>query len=547
MEYDVESQSGPFTMDLRETVIHCKGEIFMSKTRAILNRFFQGTSRRKIAVQLRVSRNTVAKTIAAAEAHKVSADELDSMVSDTDLEKRLFGTGEKPPEAVQPDCAHIHKELLKKGVTLKLLWEEYAAECRPSGRLHLMYSQFCKVYRDYVDQHRLTMHIRHKPGDRIMVDWAGATVMLHNPVTDETSKAYIFVATLPFSMYCYAEACRDMKEASWINAHIRMFEFLGGTARILVPDNLKTGIIAHKKHEDPIANRAYQEMADHYRTAILPARVLAPKDKAAVEGSVGQITTHILAKLRNHKFFSLAELNGAIREELEAFNHAPFQKKDGTRASVFREEEAPFLQPLPRIPYRYAAWKQATVQLNYHVTLEYQNYSVPYAYARKRVDVRIADHLVEVYCNGQRIASHKRLTGRRGQYATVPDHMPPNHRLYSEWNGARFRSWARKIGPATFETVDKQLKSYAIEEQAYKGCLALLKLSDQYGKEKLERACSSALRQVPTPRYKFIRSLLYSGKIDDATSASKDTLTENATSHAFVRGAAYYGGEDDDQ
>lgn len=534
-------------MDLWETVIHCKGEIFMSKTRAILKLFFRGASQRKIAVQLRVSRNTVARTIAAAEAHKVSADELDSTVSDMDLEKRLFGSEEEHSKVRQPDCAYIHKELLKKGVTLKLLWTEYAAECRQIGSLHLMYSQYCKVYRDYVDQHRLTMHIRHKPGDRIMVDWAGATVLLHNPVTGEESKAHIFVATLPFSMYCYAEACRDMKETSWINAHIRMFEFFGGTARILVPDNLKTGIIVNKKHEDPVANRAYQEMADHYRVAILPARVRAPKDKAAVEGSVGQITTHILAKLRNRKFFSLEELNKAILEELEAFNHAPFQKKDGTRASVFHGEESPFLQPLPKIPYRYATWKQATVQLNYHVTLEYQNYSVPYAYARKRVDVRIADRLVEVYCNGQRIASHKRLVGRRGQYATVIDHMPPNHRLYSEWNGDRFRSWARKIGPATFETVDKQLMSYAIEEQGYKGCLALLKLADQYGKAELETACSFALRQVPTPRYKFIRSLLCSGKIGDATPSSEEAPADRSASHAFVRGAAYYGGEDDDK
>lgn len=387
----------------------------MSKEREILNLFFCGTSRRKIAQQLKVSRNTVAKVIAAAQDLKLSPDGMGAIENDSELRRRLFPNEESSPSQEPPDCAYIHKELLKKGVNLKLLWDEYVSACLQSGKLHLMYSQYCKIYHDYVDSNRLTMHIQHKPGDRLMVDWAGATMTLHNPVTGEMTKVHVFVATLPFSMYCYAEACLDMKEASWINAHIHMFEFFGGSTRILVPDNLKTGIVSHRKHEDPVANRSYQEMADYYKTVIMPARVLAPKDKAAVEGSVGQITSHILAKLRNRKFFNLAEINEAIRVELEAFNNAPFQKKDGSRASVFHEEECPFMQPLPSFPYEHATWKKATVQLNYHVTLEYQNYSVPYSYARKQVDVRLTSTAVEVYHKGQRIASHVRLFGRRGQ------------------------------------------------------------------------------------------------------------------------------------
>ena len=173
--------------------------------------------------------------------------------------------------------------------------------------VYFMYSQFCKRYRDFVDQHNLTMHIHHKPAERLMVDWAGTTLPLYNPETGAVTKAYLFVATLPFSMYCYAEACRNMKEASWIQAHTHLMDFLGGLARLLVSDNLRTGIISHRKHEDPIANRAYQDFADHYGMALLPARVLASKDKAAVEGSVGQVTTHIIAKLRNHQFFDLYE------------------------------------------------------------------------------------------------------------------------------------------------------------------------------------------------------------------------------------------------
>ena len=217
-------------------------------------------------------------------------------------------------------------------------------------------------------------------------------------------------------------------------------------ARILVPDNLKTGIVSHRKHEDPIANRAYQEFADHYRTAILPARVLAPKDKAAVEGNVGNVTSHIIAKLRDVKFFSMDEMNGAISDLLESFNAAPFQKRDGSRRSVFLEEEAPFLQPLPMLPYEHACWKQATVQLNYHVSLDSQNYSCPFPYVRKRVNVRATRSLVEIFFQGRRIASHPRLHGRKGQYATVADHMPPSHQLYSEWDGSRFRRWHARWG-----------------------------------------------------------------------------------------------------
>ena len=333
----------------------------MSKEKEILQRFFKGESQRFIAAVLQVSRNMVAKVIRACHEHRIDAASLDGMDLDA-LHHHLFPEKADLPCQVPPDYEFIHKELLKSGVTLKLLWEKYVADCRQANKLYFMYSQCCKRYRDFVDQHNLTMHIHHKPAERLMVDWAGTTLPLYNPETGAVTKAYLFVATLPFSMYCYAEACRDMKEASWIQAHMHLMDFLGGSARLLVSDNLRTGIISHRKHEDPIANRAYQDFADHYGMALLPARVLAPKDKAAVEGSVGQVTTHIIAKLRNHQFFDLYEMNMAIRETLENFNNAPFQKKEGSRSSVFTEEELPFLRPLPQCPYEYAEWRKSTVQ-----------------------------------------------------------------------------------------------------------------------------------------------------------------------------------------
>lgn len=223
--------------------------------------------------------------------------------------------------------------------------------------------------------------------------------------------------------------------------------YYGGVTRILQCDNLKTGVISHGRNEVTL-NKAYNEMAEHYGTAILPCRVRAPKDKATVEGTVGVISNFILGALRNRQFLSLAELNKAIFERLEAFNHKPFQKKDGSRASVF-EEEKPFLLPLPKRPFELSEWKIATVAPNYHISVDKQNYSVPYEYIKQKADVRITRSTVEVFFGDKRICSYPRLYGIPNQYSTVEAHMPPNHQQYVQWNGDRFRNWAAKIGVNT--------------------------------------------------------------------------------------------------
>lgn len=517
----------------------------MSKENQILQMRLKGFSQRRIADTLKVSRNTVAKVFQAAETHSVLQEELIAL-SDLQLHQKLFPEEAQIPILVLPDFAYIHKELLKSGVTLKLLWEEYVDSCRSSGKPPYMYSQFCKLYQDHVNKNQLTMHIRHKPGDRCMVDWAGTPMLLYDQVTGNSSKVFLFVGTLPFSMYCYTKACRSMNEEEWIQAHINMYEYFGASTRLLIPDNLKVGILSHKKYEDPIINRAYQELADYYRCAILPARVLAPKDKAAVEGNTGQITTHVIAKLRNRQFFHLPEMNRAIAKELERFNHTEFQKRDGSRHSVFVEEELPFMQPLPKFPYEFAQWKTAVVQLNYHISIDFQNYSIPYEYVKKKVDVRYTKSMLEIYYQGTRICSHKRLYGRRGQYDTFPDHMPVNHQLYSQWNAERFLKWAAGIGSATKEVIQKLFDTYRVEEQAYKGCLSLLKLADRYSSERLENACQVALTHIPSPRYKNIRLILEAGQDKKESSTTKNT-PDASSQHAFLRGASYYGGNEDEK
>lgn len=439
----------------------------MSNEKQILQFRAKGCSQRRIADTLKVSRNTVAKVFNALETHPIPEDILTS-ITDQEVHGRLFPEDLQSPVLVTPDYDYIHKEMLKSGVTLKLLWEDYVDSCRRSGKPPYMYSQFCKVY--------------------------------------------LFVATLPFSMYCFTKACLTMKEEDWINVHISMYEYFDASTRLLIPDNLKTGVLSHKKYEDPVINRAYQELADYYQTALLPARVLAPKDKTAVEGTAGQVTSHIIARLRNRQFFDIHEMNSAIRKELDRFNCAEFQKKDGSRYFIFMEEELPFMQPLPGYPYEFAQWKTATVQLNYHIAIDNQNYSVPYEYVKKKVDVRYTKSMIEVFYKGSRICSHKRLYGRRGQYSTLIDHMPVNHQLYSEWDSARFLKWASAIGTSTKEVVQKLFDSYRVEEQAYKGCLSLLKLADKYSAERLENACSLALIRIPSPRYKNIRLILEAGQ-----------------------------------
>ena len=513
----------------------------MSKEKQILLLYADGHSQREIAARLHVSRNTVASVIAAAKRAGLDAAHV-ATTEDAALYELLFPEKSAEPVQLMPDFEYIHKELLRSGVTLRLLWEEYTDTCRETKQPPYMYSQFCKHYSDYVDRNKLTMHIQHKPGDKLMVDWAGTTLSIYDSITGEDSKCYLFVATLPFSMYCYAEACLTMKQEDWINAHVHMYSFFGGATRILVSDNLKTGVVQNKKHEDPVMNHSYQELADHYHTALLPARVLAPKDKAAVEGTVGQLTSRIIAKLRDKRFFSLTELNRAIERELTIFNDRPFQKKEGSRSSVYAEEELPFMQPLPAKPYEFANWKVATVQLNYHIAIDKQNYSVPYAYVRKKVDVRYTNTIVEVFYQGTRICSHRRLHGRTGQYDTNPDHMPENHQLYSEWNRERFVHWAENIGPSVKEVVDRIFNSYRVEEQAYKGCLSLLKLSDKYSADRLENACKVALTHIPSPRYKNIRLILEAGQ-DLPKPPEETTVTPVAiNNHTHLRGAAYYAG-----
>lgn len=305
---------------------------------------------------------------------------------------------------------------------------------------------------------------------------------------------------MTYSQYAYVEAFINEKQQAWITAHIHMYEYFGGVAKILVPDNCKTAVVHNGGWYNQQVNTTYHEMAEHYGTAIIPARVRAPKDKPNAEGTVGNISTWITAALRNEQFFSLTELNQAIKEKLKVFNARTFQKKEGSRLS-----------------------------------------SVPFEYIKRKVDVRVTDKVIEIFYNHNRIASHPRLHGRKGQYQTIVEHMPEYHLKYLEWNGDRFRQWAERIGINTYKVVDAILTSKSVEQQTYRSCMGLLKLADRYSVEALEQSCAKALTYTATPSYKNIKNILTTGSYK---SESKTVQTEKTTNkYGITRGAGYYGGK----
>jgi len=510
----------------------------MTNYREILRLHSRGISQRGIAASCQCSRNTVNRVLARAKETSIGWPLKDDL-TDGDLEKLLFPDATAPASHRQPDLEYIHKEMAKSGVTLRLLWVEYCTSCRLSNEQPLMYSQFCYHYQQYAQKKRATMHIQRKPGEQIEVDWAGQTAAIINDETGEIIPAYVFVAVLSYSQYAYVEAFLARDQECWIAAHVNMYRFFTGVSKLLVPDNLKTGV-ERTDWYSPTINKVYHEMAEHYDTAVVPARVRKPKDKPNVEGTVGNISTWIIAALRNQKYFSLTALNQAIREKLEAFNHKPFQKKEGSRLSVFLEQEKPFLQTLPGTPYELATWKIAIVQLNYHIAVDKMNYSVPYEYIKRRVDVRVTRQVIEVFFNNHRICSHPRLYGYPGQYSTMEAHMPPDHQAYVQWNADRFKAWARKIGPNTETTVKAILSSHKVEQQGYKSCLALIKLADKYSVIRLEAACKKALFYTPVPSYKSVKTILSTGQ-DKIDSSSEPVTPDNASVYGFTRGAEYYG------
>ena len=495
-----------------------------------------------IANSLCCSRNTVSEVLKLAESHSLEWP-IPETLTNKDIEQ-LFYPGRGTNEGRRlPDYEYIYNELAKPGVTLSLLWAEYCAKCEAEHTIPYQHTQFNEKYHAYAASKKATLRIKRKPGETMEVDWIGDTLKVYDSANCCEIPAYIFVAVLPCSLYGYAEAFPDMKSNHWIEAHVHAYSFFGGVTRILVPDNLKTGVIKNTRTE-LILNRSYHEMAEHYGTAIIHARPVKPKDKPNAEGTVKVLETWILAALRNRKFFTFQELNKAIHKKLEEFNAKPFQKKKGSRLSAFLEEERDFLMPLPASPYETAVWSTATIQPDYLITVGNCKYSVPYEFIGKKVDIRAAEKSIEVFYHGDRIASHVRK-----MYAPepiyLPEHMPENHRKFLEYNTESFLDWGKSMGHSTHLVIKHFLFMHKVEQQGYKSCASLMKLADRYGTDRLKNACAKVLSYTPSPSLKNISTILKNGQ-DKVVLTSESARVSNKESlkYGITRGVSYYKGGD---
>lgn len=455
-------------------------------------------------------------------------------LDDRALEERLYGRAAPAPTTDQrpvPDWAVVHRELRRKSVTLQLLWTEYRAVC-PEG---FGYTWFTERYRVYAGRLDLVLRQDHRAGEKLFLDFAGQTIPITDPRTGEITQAQLFVAVLGASSYTYAEALPSQAECWWTAAHVRAFEFMGGSPAILVPDNLKAGVIKPHRYE-PVLNASYAELATHYGCAILPARPYKPRDKAKVESGVLVAERWILAALRNRTFFSLAEANRAITERVAWLNDRPFRKLEGSRASLFAELDKPALRPLPPVPYEYATWKTARVSIDYHVEVDRHYYSVPYQFVGERADVRASARTIEVFVRGRRVASHLRSSAV-GRHTTTSAHMPESHRRHLEWSPSRIVAWGEQAGPATGALVAAILASRPHPEQGFRSCLGIIRLGRRHGEARLEAACARALA-VGALSYRSVDSILRTGL--DGVPLPEPVPARVTRVHPNVRGPGYY-------
>ena len=487
-----------------------------------------GLSHEKIARAVGLSKGAVAKYVSLAAACGIGWP---PTCTEVELEAQLYPAAAPiGADRALPDFAVMHNELKRKGVTLQLLWSEYVAAV---GGKAYRYSQYCQHYRDWRARQRRSMRQVHLAGEKLFLDYAGPTVPVVAPSTGEIRQAQIFVAVLGASSYTYAEASWTQSLPDWIGSHVRALSFFGGSSALWVPDNLRSAVSQASRY-DPTPNPTYAEMARHYGAAILPARPYKPKDKAKVEVGVQVVERWILARLRHHRFFSLAELNAAIRGLLDELNQRPFQKQPSSRAECFKALDPPALKPLPAQPYEYAEWRVARPGIDYHLDIDQRLYSVPHTLAGERLEVRLSASTVEVFHKGARVAVHPRHGPSR--HATQPEHMPKSHRAHAQWSPGRFMNWATDIGPATLAVVRHQLKERPHPEHGYRACLGLLNHARHYGKPRLEAACQRAL-VIGAPTYRSITSILDKGLDQQASSEPESTPLP---AHGNVRGAGYY-------
>jgi transposase len=510
--------------------------INMSKIRQILRLHWQGRSKLMIANQTGVSRNTLKKYIKEFERSGLSYAEVNDL-SDKDLEDLFVKPEEKSLnpklQAMFSLFPGMDKELKRKGVTRFLLWEDYRRK-HPDGYGQ---SQFKKYFAQWKAQVNPSMHIEHKVGDKLYVDFAGDKLCIVDKQTGEVQQVEVFVAILGASQLTYVEAVMSQQKEDFIGACEGALHYYGGVPAAIVPDNLKSAVIKSSKYE-PVLNETFADFAEHYSTTILPARAYRPQDKALVEGAVKIIYTRIYAKLRNQQYFTLDELNKAVLIALEEHNSTLLRGRNYSRRQQFEEVERQTLAPLP--PLRYELKKQlfATVMKNGHVALspDKHYYSVPFRFIGKKVKLMYSRSTIEVFYHYERIAIHQRIKGPY-IYTTEKDHMASTHQFVSDWTPERFLNWASGIHEDVYLYILKILDRKQHPEQAYKSCIGILSFAKKVGNDRLIKACQRALG-YGIYNYKTIQTILEKG-MDQCDETGESTQLEMPL-HENIRGEEYY-------
>lgn len=490
-------------------------------------------SQRRVAAAAGLPRTTVKDYLRRAEEAGLKWP-LPEDMDDAALEAQLFASSATPQQSRPlPDWGKVHKELRRPHVTLMLVWLEYK-ETHPDG---YAYSQFAELYRRWRRQTDAVMHHEHKAGEKLFVDFPGDTIAIYDDKTAEVSvRAELFVAVLGASSYVYAEALPSQKLLHWVTAHVHTFEHLGGCPAIVVPDNLRSAVTKAHRYE-PDINATFAEMAAHYGVAIIPARSYRPRDKSKAEGGVLLVERWIIARLRNRRFCSLAELNEEIVDLLAWLNDRPFKKLEGSRRSLFEELDRPALRPLPPVRYEFATWTDARLGLDYHIEVrsERHYYSAPYRLIGEALRVRLSAATVEIFHKGRRVASHVRAY--KPGWSTDPAHMPDSHRRHAEWTPSRVLSWAAKTGPATAALVEEIMARRPHPEQGFRSCIGIIRMGDRYGAARLEAACARAA-YAGSYSYRSVQSILSNGL--DTKPLPAEEPGRAHPDHENLRGPGYY-------
>lgn len=506
----------------------------MRKTKEVLRlRFEVGLGLRQIARSCSIGLGTVHEYLQRAEAAGVTWP-LGEDWDEERLEAALFGDPPRARPAVlpMPDFAELHQQRqIHPHLTQQLLWEEYR-QANPDG---YRYSRFCELFKRWRRKQDVVLRQEHKAGEKLFVDWAGTTIPIHDPRGGPDQQGHLFVAVLGASSYTYVEATRDEQLASWIGAHVRAFEFYQGVPKLVVPDNTKTGVTKACRY-DPDLNPTYQEMAMHYGVGVVPARPYKPRDKAKVESGVQLVERWIIAALRHRKFFSIDELNQAIRELRDRINQRPFRKRAGSRESQFAALDKPALNALPAEPFDLSQWSRARVNIDYHIVFDTNYYSVPYNLVQELVEVRSTPTTVELFHKGQRVASHLRARGY-GHTVTVADHRPRSHQAHLEWTPSRMVHWARSIGPHTAHLFERIMNDKPHPEMGYRSCLGIIRLAGQYSPARMEAAAERAL-VTGACRYQSVKSILKNSL--DAVPPVEPRPLSPPPPHDNIRGAEYF-------